>query len=103
MIRACGSLPGLQPFSWEENQTLFWVMPSVGGVYFQQILSEVITRLYTLAKRKMNPRAGLGYSSCETLFTREESCNVLSTDWRKGHDLILGSKGGGLEGVGLGK
>lgn len=33
-----------QPFSGEEEQTLFSVMPSAQRVSFQQVLSEIITR-----------------------------------------------------------
>lgn len=84
-----------QPFSWEEKQTLFWVMPSVQRVYFQQILSDIITRLYALAKRKMNPRGRHGLQESVKLFLPGNSGRkILSTGWEENPDELILSRAG---------
>lgn len=62
-------------------------MPSVQRVYFQQILSDIITRLYALAKRKMNPRGRQGVQESVKLFLSGNSCwKILSTAWEENPD-----------------
>lgn len=72
-------------------------MPSVWRVDFQQILSEIITRLYTLAKQKTHPRGRHGLQESEKLFlSGDTGWKILPTVWEENpDDLILGSRGGG--------
>lgn len=75
------------------GKTLFWVVPSVRRVYFQQIPSKIITSSDTLAKRKMNPRGRHGLQEPVKLFlSGDEAWKILSAVWEENpNDLILGS------------